>query len=317
MARTRHAEAVAEQNDEAVNKEEESVESGDEKTAPPVATASFKTSLARFQYANSQPDANAPATRTPPPKRTLKRPLTTTTTNTTPSPSPAKRRRPASHYAPPATYAHLPPLPDALAPNLIAVFIGTNPGIRTATSGHAYAHPSNSFWKLLHSSGCTDVRLPPSNDSDLPAWYALGNTNLVGRASRDAGELSKREMAEGTPALEAKVRRWRPEAVCVVGKGIWEAVFRWRYGREMRKGEFGWGWQDERMGAVEGVEAADEWEGARVYVTSSTSGLSASLKPAEKEAIWRPFGKWVKERRKARFGVEGRIDQRVGEGEDG
>ncbi|KAH9822858.1 Uracil DNA glycosylase superfamily [Teratosphaeria destructans] len=195
---------------------------------------------------------------------------------------------------------------DILEPNLICVFVGTNPGIRTATAGHAYAHPSNLFWKLLHSSGCTDKRLPPENDVDLPRWYAMGNTNIVERPSKDAAELSKTELAAGTPILEKKIRKYRPEAVCIVGKGIWDAVWRWRYKREIKKSEFKWGWQDEkeRMGVVQG-----EWDGARVYVTSSTSGLSASLRPAEKEAIWKPFGEWVKARRLERYGTEGRIDQ--------
>jgi TDG/mug DNA glycosylase family protein len=37
-----------------------------------------------------------------------------------------------------------------------------------------------------------------------------------------------------------------------------------------------------------------------VFVASSTSGLSASTKPHEKEAIWKPFGEWVKARRMER-----------------
>ncbi|TKA82009.1 hypothetical protein B0A55_01738 [Friedmanniomyces simplex] len=75
----------------------------------------------------------------------------------------------------------------------------------------------------------------------------------------------------------------------------------------MKKSDFHWGWQEdkERMGKEDG----SAWEGARVYVTSSTSGLSASLRPAEKEAIWKPFGKWVKGRRKERFGTEGRLSE--------
>lgn len=60
-----------------------------------------------------------------------------------------------------------------------------------------------------------------------------------------------------------------------------------------------YGWQDERhnMGKVEGET---EWEGSKVFVTTSTSGLAASLKPAEKEAIWKPFGEWVQQRRTQR-----------------
>ena len=112
-------------------------------------------------------------------------------------------------------------------------------------------------------------------------------------------------MADGTPILEAKIRKYRPEAVCIVGKGIWEAVWRYRKGKNPSKEEFKWGWQDdsERMGVVKKTDQAEGeelWDGARVFVASSTSGLSASLKPPEKEAIWKPFGQWVKTRRKER-----------------
>nr|POF17087.1 g/u mismatch-specific uracil dna glycosylase [Quercus suber] len=271
-------------------------------------TSEFKTRLRRFQYASATPTTaeGGTSTKNLRPKRRIN------DHNISPDRERAttkKKQKRASGYAPPAKYAHLPPLLDILAPDLICVFVGTNPGIRTAEAGHAYAHPSNLFWKLLHASGCTDVRLRPEEDGELPRWYGMGNTNLVERASRDAGELSKREMAEGTPRLEAKVRRWRPEAVCIVGKGIWEAVWRWRYGREIKREEFRWGWQEEkeRMGVVGEDEEEGGWEGASVFVTSSTSGLSASLRPAEKEAIWKPFGEWVKMRRKERYGTEGRL----------
>lgn len=210
--------------------------------------------------------------------------------------SPIKRQRKSSKYAPPEKYAHLKPLTDILEPNLICIFVGFNPGVRTATSGHAYAHPSNLFWKLLHSSGCTDVRLLPQQDVDLPRLYSMGNTNIVARPSRDAAELSKAESAAGTPILEEKIRKFRPEAVCIVGKGIWESIWRWRYGRGIKKDEFRYGWQDER----ERMGKDDDWEGARVFVATATSGLAAHLKPPEKEAIWRPFGEWVKMRRQER-----------------
>lgn len=217
--------------------------------------------------------------------------------------SPAKRKRQkSSGYAAPSTYAHLPPLRDVLEPNLICVFVGVNPGIQTATQGHAYAHPSNLFWKLLHSSGCTDRRCRPDEDGDLPRLYAMGNTNIVERPTRDASELSKKEMAEGTPILEAKVSKYKPEAVCIVGKGIWEAVWRWRYGRNPKKEEFRYGWQDEKENMGVGVkdEKGNPWKGARVFVATTTSGLSAGMRPHEKEAIWKPFGEWVKRRRAER-----------------
>jgi len=130
----------------------------------------------------------------------------------------------------------------------------------------------------------------------------MGNTNIVSRPSKDAAELSKEEMANGTEHLDAKILEYKPEAVCIVGKGIWEAIWRYRYGRGIKKSEFEYGWQDEKhnMGRSEeeGVDAV--WKGAKVFVTTSTSGLAASLKPAEKEAIWKPFGEWVQKRREER-----------------
>ena len=56
--------------------------------------------------------------------------------------------------------------------------------------------------------------------------------------------LSKAEMDAGVPVLEAKVAAKRPEVVCLVGKSIWEAVWRVRHGWGIRKEEFKYGWQD-------------------------------------------------------------------------
>ncbi|UPX13298.1 Thymine-DNA glycosylase [Ascochyta rabiei] len=284
--------------------------------SPP--STSFKSYLAKYQYANGSTKENdAPMLTSP--RATTKRPRTTTVTtkaisptaaSSSLSPRPRKKQRKSSKYADPSKYAHLSPLVDILEPGLIGVFVGTNPGVSTALHGHAYAHPSNHFWKLLHSSGLTDRRLAPSEDRSLPTKYCVGNTNIVSRPSKDAAELSKDEMSEGTRELERKFAAFRPEAVCIVGKGIWEAIWRFKYSRNMKKEEFRYGWQDEKhnMGRVEG-EA--EWVGSKVFVTTSTSGLAASLKPAEKEAIWRPFGQWVQQRREERNFVPGLTEEAV------
>lgn len=232
--------------------------------------------------------------------------------------SKAKRARRAqkvpSSYAPPSAYAHLRGIPDAMGPNLLVLFIGLNPGVETARTGHAYAHPTNLFWRLLHSSGVTPRLCAPSEDRSLPARYALGLTNIVARPSRSGAELSRAEMDAGVAVLEEKVRRWRPEAVCVVGKSIWESVWRVRHGRPIRPAEFRYGWQDEaeNMGMLgeggvqrdeereEGVDYSGDWKGARIFVATSTSGLAATLKPKEKEAIWKELGEWTVRRRAER-----------------
>lgn len=272
----------------------------------PVATFEGRLKLGDFMYSSgpSEPSESLP-------RRSPRR--LPSATNTTPqqpspgvaskrkalatsSPSKKKRSRTASGYAPPSTYAHLPLLPDAVAPNLLVFFIGLNPGVQTARSGHAYAHPSNLFWKLLYSSGITTRLCRPDEDRQMPELFSTGHTNIVARPSRNGSELSKAEMDEGVAALEEKARRWRPECICVVGKSIWESIWRVRHGRAVGK-DFKYGWQDttENMGVIE-----SEWPGAKVFVASSTSGLAATLSPKEKESIWAELGDWVKTRRAER-----------------
>jgi len=131
----------------------------------------------------------------------------------------------------------------------------------------------------------------------LPEKYGLGNTNIVSRPTRNGNELSKEEMDASVQVLEEKIGKWRPEAVCVVGKSIWESIWRKQKGRAMRKEEFRYGWQEdeERLGRC------GEWEGARVFVACTTSGLAATLSVAEKERIWRELGVWVEKRREEKM----------------
>jgi G:T/U-mismatch repair DNA glycosylase len=201
---------------------------------------------------------------------------------------------------------------DILEPNLICAFVGLNPGLRTATEGHAYSHPSNRFWKLLYSSGLTTRLMKPAEDRSLPALYSLGNTNIVARPTRNGAELSKQEMDDSVAVLEEKMRTFRPEAVCIVGKSIWESIWRVRHGRAIKKEEFRYGWQDESeaIGKSDGLKEEGEegsWKGAKVFVTTTTSGLATNPSQAEKERIWRELGVWAEERRreKAAEGVEG------------
>lgn len=275
--------------------------------------------------AASSPSRSPSKGTSPSPARSSKRrreSQTVTTTVTTSksaaaTPSPRKRNRKSSSYAPPSTYAHLPLLQDVMGPNLLILFVGLNPGIQTARSGHAYAHPSNLFWKLLYSSGITPVPCKAEEDRTLPERFSLGNTNIVERPSRNGAELSKAEMDEGVEVLEEKIRKWKPEVVCVVGKSIWESIWRVRKGKAITKAEFRYGWQDEgeNMGVPkdevgldgdgdeeeeEVVREKEQFRGAMVFVATSTSGLAASLRPEEKERIWKELGDWCKVRRKER-----------------
>ena len=139
----------------------------------------------------------------------------------------------------------------------------------------------------------------------------------MSRPTKDAGELSKEEMDEGVAVLEEKMAKWRPESVCIVGKSIWESLWRVRHKRKIGKDEFKYGWQDEteNMGMVKGGEGEGGWKGAKVFVATTTSGLAAGMRPHEKEEVWRALGEWVESRRKER-GIpdEGGVKQVVDKG---
>ena len=221
-----------------------------------------------------------------------------TTTAVAAPASPSKRRKKQSQsYAPPALYAHLPtPDLDALAPDLICLFIGLNPGIATAKAQHAWASPTNSFWRMMYESGCVERRLTCLDDKSLPmAPHYLGITNLVARPTRSQSELSFQEMVAAVEEVVAKVRKWKPRALAVVGKGIWEAIFAYEHGgRKMSKADgFEFGWQKE------------QWQDTRAFVMPSTSGKVAAYSPAFKKGMWCILGEYVAQARKDRF--EGKV----------
>ena len=193
-------------------------------------------------------------------------------------------------------------LVDSLRPGLMLIMVGLNPGLTTAETGHAYAHRSNLFWKLMHGSGITPIKHEPADTRSLMDLYSIGNTNLCVRPTLDQAGLVKQEMVAGVPILEEKVRALRPEVVCIVGKGIWDTIHQVKTGKVQKKGaknEFTYGWQDENLWIGREVDDAGKLvrQGARTFVATTTSGLAAGMKPAEKLAVWRVLGDWIRARR--------------------
>jgi len=131
-------------------------------------------------------------------------------------------------------------------------------------------------------------------DQTLPGKYSLGLTNLVSRPTNDQAELSKKEMDDSVPELEDKIRKYKPEAACIVGKGIWDSIYRARHGKKIPTKGFEYGWQE-----GEWLGKEDGWQGARVFVSPSTSGL-VTINQEKMRGFWKVLGDWVNERRKER-----------------
>ena len=115
-------------------------------------------------------------------------------------------------------------VPDVIAEGLRVLFCGINPGSVSGALGQHFARPGNRFWKVLAAAGFTDRVLKPSEQWSLPN-YGLGITNLVDRTSAAAADLSRAEIRAGAAALEAKVARWRPAWVAVLGVQAYRIAF--------------------------------------------------------------------------------------------
>lgn len=146
-------------------------------------------------------------------------------------------------------------VPDLIAPQLIVLFCGINPGLYSAATGHHFARPGNRFWPALHLAGFTDRLLKPWEERQL-LGYGIGITNLVTRATAGAAELTAAELRRGRQRLTRKARRYRPRCVAVVGIGAFRLAF-------------------ERPRARLGLQP-EPLECAALWVLPNTSGLNAN-----------------------------------------
>ena len=115
-------------------------------------------------------------------------------------------------------------VPDVIAPGLTVLFCGINPGLYTAAIGHHFGRPGNRFWPTLHAAGFTPRLFDPSEEQELlPLGYGI--TNVVARATAAADELTNAEILTGGKELTARVRRFRPRYLAVLGLGAYRIAF--------------------------------------------------------------------------------------------
>src|SRR5215216_3693214 len=113
---------------------------------------------------------------------------------------------------------------DVIAPNLQVLFCGINPGLYSAVTGHHFARPGNRFWPTLYQAGFTPRLLAPSEEREL-LTLGYGITNLVPRATATADELAREELVTGQRRLKAKVKRYQPQVVAVLGISAYRTAF--------------------------------------------------------------------------------------------
>lgn len=167
----------------------------------------------------------------------------------------------------------LPVLRDRIRPGVRVLFVGINPGVRSALTGHHFAGFSNRFWKLLHESGLVPEPIGYQDDRRLPEW-GYGITNIVARATPGIDTLDKAEYVAGRVRLRRKVLHYRPTIIAAVGVTVFRALF------PERRGPVALGLQAERIGD------------SAVFVLPNPSGRNANYSYAEMLAAFRSLARY-------------------------
>ena len=115
-------------------------------------------------------------------------------------------------------------MPDVIAPGLRVLFCGINPGLYTAAVGHHFARPGNRFWPALFAAGFTGRLVSPFDEREL-LEHGFGITNVVMRATATADQLTREELQAGGKRLRAKVLRYKPAFLAVLGLGAYRAAW--------------------------------------------------------------------------------------------
>ena len=158
------------------------------------------------------------------------------------------------------------------------LFVGINPGVRSAAIGHHFAGYSNRFWKLLFESGLVPEPIRAEDDRRLPEW-GLGITNLIPRMTPGIDTLTQAEYVAGARVLRQKVRRWNPPLVAFLGVTLYRVVFDVRGATRITCGE-----------------QSQTFEGARVFVLPNPSGRNANFSYADMLAAFLTLAREAKKR---------------------
>ena len=154
------------------------------------------------------------------------------------------------------------------------LFVGINPGVRSALTGHHFAGFSNRFWKLLFEAKLVPERITFTDDDRLPEW-GYGITNIVPRPTPGIDTLDPAEYVAGRVTLRAKIRRYKPAVVALVGVTVYRAMF------PERKGAVSLGLQEERIGD------------SAMFVLPNPSGRNANYSYAEMLAAFRKLRRYM------------------------
>jgi TDG/mug DNA glycosylase family protein len=147
-------------------------------------------------------------------------------------------------------------LPDRLARNLKAWFVGTAAGPISAAVGAYYAHPGNRFWPALHKTGLTPRLFAPHDYRELLA-LGLGLTDFCKTGWGVDANITRDQF--DIAGLRRKVARLKPQALAFTSKTAASL------------------WLGRATGRIDhGRQAQEDATSPAVFVLPSPSGLARS-----------------------------------------
>lgn len=180
-------------------------------------------------------------------------------------------------------------LRDRIAPGVRVLFVGINPGVRSAVTGHHFAGFSNRFWKLLRESKLVPEPITYEDDGRLVEWQ-LGITNLIARPSPGINDLHPGEYVEGWNLLSRKIRRYRPAVVALVGVTLYRAILPWLPDVPAAERRAARNAPDRVLGL-----RPETVHGARLFVLPNPSGRNANFTYDEMLAAFRSLRRFLRE----------------------
>ena len=110
-----------------------------------------------------------------------------------------------------------------MKPGVRVLFVGINPGVRSAQTGHHFAGYSNRFWKLLAESRLVPEPITYVDDDRLPEFGVRHHQPDCAAESRHQ-RSGPAEYVAGWTILSRKVSRYRPPVVALVGVTVYRAI---------------------------------------------------------------------------------------------
>ena len=168
-------------------------------------------------------------------------------------------------------------LPDYLAHDLLILFVGINPGLRSAEVGHHFSGYSNRFWKLLNEARLAPIPVTCTDDWRLLEWR-YGLTNVVERPTAGVKDLTARDYDRGRTTLLARINRYQPRIVAFLGITVWNQSF---------SGESSQTTRQRGNSSVRRVGLQDKMIGSsKIFVLPNPSGRNAHYSYQEMLALF-------------------------------